>query len=39
MTSPEKAIIFTDIEAPEDLLEIKVLATMMDGVIRHRDGI
>ena len=28
-----------DRESPEELLETRVLATMVDGVIRHRDGI
>jgi len=28
-----------DLETPEELLETKVLATMVDGVIQHRDGI
>ena len=28
-----------NVEMPEEVLETKVLATMVDGVIRHRDGI
>ena len=28
-----------DIETPEDIFELKVQATMMDGKVRHREGI
>ena len=28
-----------DVESPEEILDTRVQATMMDGVFRHRDGL